>query len=88
MLENWITKEKTGGRGTSPTHTDAAIETLAILKYLFGQASRQAEGLLSPIFEMMKVSLPVPGRTTLSRRLAHLPVRPPVRGAWLVIRPG
>jgi hypothetical protein len=79
LLDNWTTKEKTGVRGASPTYTDAAIETLAMVKYLFRQASRQAEGLLSSIFEMMKVSLPVPDHTTLSRRLARLPVRLPVK---------
>ena len=79
LLEQWTTKEKTGERGASPTYTDAAIETLAVLKYLFGQASRQAEGLLSSIFELMKVSLPVPDHTTLSRRLAKLKVRLPVK---------
>lgn len=79
LIENWTTTEKSGGRGASPTYTDAAIETMAMVKYLFGQASRQAEGMLSSIFEMMKVSLPVPDHTTLSRRLARLPVRLPVK---------
>lgn len=79
LLENWTTKEKTGERGASRTYTDAAIETLAVVKYLFRQASRQAEGLLASIFEMMKVSLPVPDHTTLSRRLARLSVRLPVK---------
>src|SRR3954470_19138562 len=79
LLENWTTKEKSGARGASPTYTSAAIETLAVVKYLFGQASRQAEGMLSSIFEMMKVSLPVPDHTTLSRRLAGLTVRLPVK---------
>lgn len=79
LLENWTTKEKTGGRGASPIYTSAAIETLAVVKYLFNQASRQAEGLLASIFEMMRVSLPVPDHTTLSRRLARLSVRLPVK---------
>jgi hypothetical protein len=79
LIENWTTKEKSGHRGASPTYTAAAIQTLATVKYLFGQASRQAEGMLSSIFELMKVSLPVPDHTTLSRRLARLDVRLPVR---------
>lgn len=79
LLDNWTTTEKTGARGASPIYTDAAIETLAVVKYLFRQASRQAEGLLASIFEMMKVSLPVPDHTTLSRRLARLSVRLPVK---------
>ena len=74
-----MTKEKTGERGASRTYTDAAIETLAIVKYLFNQASRQAEGLLASIFELMRVKLPVPDHTTLSRRLAKLEVRLPVK---------
>jgi hypothetical protein len=41
LLENWTAKEKTGARGASPKYTDAAIETLAVLKYLFRQVSRQ-----------------------------------------------
>jgi Transposase DDE domain len=81
LLENWITKEKSGQRGASPTYTAAAIETLAMVKYLFGQASRQAEGLLASLFELMQVSLPVPDHTTLSRRLAKLDVRLPVKRA-------
>ena len=79
LIDNWTTTEKSGHRGASPTYTDAAIETLATVKYLFGQASRQAEGLLSSVFELMRLSLPVPDHTTLSRRLARLPVRLPVR---------
>jgi hypothetical protein len=79
LLDNWTTTQKTGARGASPTYTDAAIETLATVKYLFQQASRQAEGLLASIFEMMHVSLPVPDHTTLSRRLTRLEVRLPVQ---------
>jgi hypothetical protein len=88
LIENWTMKEKSGVRGASPTYTDAAIETLAVVKYLFRQASRQAEGLLASIFELMQVTLPVPDHTTLSRRLAklevHLPV-PPKRGARHIV---
>lgn len=79
LVENWTTKEKTGERGASRTYSDAAIETLATVKYMFGQASRQAEGLLASIFELMGVGLPVPDHTTLSRRLAKLEVRLPVK---------
>src|ERR1051326_4410630 len=71
LVEKWTTKEKSGERGASRIYTDAAIETLATVKYLFGQASRQAEGLLASIFKLMRVSLPVPDHTTLSRRLAR-----------------
>jgi hypothetical protein len=79
LIENWTTTEKSGGRGASPTYTDAAIEAMAMVKYLFRQASRQTEGLLCSIFKMLKVRLPVPDHTTFSRRLARLAVRLPVK---------
>ena len=81
LIENWTTKEKSGHRGAAPTYTDAAIETLAVMQYLFRQASRQAEGLLSSIFALMQVKLPVPDHTTLSRRRARLAVRLPVQNS-------
>ena len=70
-----------GHRGAAPTYTDAAIETLAVMQYLFRQASRQAEGLLSSILALMQVKLPVPDHTTLSRRRARLAVRLPVQNS-------
>ena len=81
LLEQWTTKEKTGVRGASPFYTDQAIELMAVVKFLFHQASRQAEGLLCSIFELMKVSLPVPDHTTFSRRLAKLQIQLPLQDA-------
>lgn len=81
LLEKWTTKEKTGARGASPLSTDQAIELMAVVKFLFHQAGRQAEGFLRSIFELMKVSLPVPDHTTFSRRLATLKIHLPVKQA-------
>lgn len=81
LLEKWTTKERTGVRGASPLYTDQAIELMAVVKFLFHQAGRQAEGFLRSIFELMQVSLPVPDHTTFSRRLARLPVQLPIRKA-------
>ena len=78
-LQHWVVTEKTGERGASPTYSDLAIETMATLKALFHQAGRQTEGLMASIFELMKVRLPVPDHSTLSRRLSKLAVRLPVR---------
>jgi hypothetical protein len=78
-LQQWVVTERTGERGASPVYSDLAIETMAVLKALFHQAGRQTEGLLASIFALMKVRLPVPDHSTLSRRLAKLVVRLPVR---------
>lgn len=34
LIESWMTTEKSGLRGASPTYTDAAIETPAMVIYL------------------------------------------------------
>ncbi len=79
LIDNWTTTAKSGGRGASPTYTDAAIETMAVLKFLFHLAGRQTEGFLGSLFEMMKLRLRVPDHSTLSRRMARLEVRMPVK---------
>ena len=76
-LENWLVSEKSGGRGASPQYSNLAIQTMATLKAVFGQAGRQTSGLLSSIFKLMKVELPVPDHSTLSRRLADIEISLP-----------
>jgi hypothetical protein len=78
LLENWLTREKTGERGASPQYTDAAIKTMASLKFVFKQAGRQTMGLLASLFEQMKCALPIPDHSTLSRRLAGLEIGLPL----------
>lgn len=75
LLKNWILEEKTGHRGASTVYSDAAIETMAGLKFLFQLAGRQTEGLVCSIFEMLKIKLSVPDHSTLSRRLSGLDIR-------------
>jgi hypothetical protein len=55
-------------RGGQPQYTDAAIECLLMLKGVFHQPLRAAEGLAHSLFELMRVRLPVPDYTTLCRR--------------------
>ena len=49
-----------------------AIETILTLRLLFHLPLRQTEGFVLSLFEMMKVSLPIPDHTTLSRRSKSL----------------
>jgi len=78
LIDNWIEKEKTGEPGSSPTYTDSAIQAMASVKFVFGQAGRQTSGLVASIFELMKVELPVPDHSTVSRRMAGLEVALPL----------
>jgi hypothetical protein len=78
-LGNWVTKEKTGSRGASCQFTDLAIETMATVQAVYRQAGRQTQGFLQSVFQLMKVNLPVPDHSTLSRRRGQLAIELPVR---------
>ncbi len=79
LLANWVEKEKTGERGRSPRYTAAAILVLASVKFVFHQAGRQTCGLVASVFELLKVVLSVPDHSTLSRRMAEIEVRLPLK---------
>ena len=81
LIDNWLTTEKTGSRGASVKYSDAAIETIAMVKFVFHQAGRQTMGLLASVFELMKIELAVPDHSTLSRRMATLEIRLPVKAS-------
>ncbi|MBA3692776.1 MAG: IS5 family transposase [Acidobacteria bacterium] len=81
LLTNWIEKEKSGGRGASPRYTKAAMVAMASLKFVFAQAGRQTCGLVASIFRLLKVALPVPDHSTVSRRMAGLEVGLPVKAS-------
>ncbi len=81
LLANWTEKEKSGGRGASPRYTAAAMVAMASLKFVFSQAGRQTCGLVASIFRLLKVALPVPDHSTVSRRMAGLEVGLPVKAS-------
>ena len=55
-------------RGRQHQFSDRALETILSLRLIFHLPLRQTEGFIASIFQMMKLSLPVPDHTTLSRR--------------------
>lgn len=73
-VENWLNEEKTGKRGASNSYSDLAIETIAMMKSIYGLAGRQAVGFVASIFELMKLDLAVPDHSTLSRRVGKLKI--------------
>jgi hypothetical protein len=81
LIDNWLEDQLTGERGSSPTYTDAAIQAMASIKFIFHQAGRQTSGLVASIFELMKVNLPVPDHSTLSRRMVGLEVDLPLKAS-------
>ena len=79
LLANWVEREKTGMRGASPRYSEAAIVAMASLKFVFHQAGRQTCGLVASMFDLLKVRLPVPEHSTVSRRMAGVEVGLPVK---------
>lgn len=77
-LANWLIEEKSGKRGASRSNSDLAIETVTTIKSVYSLAGRQATGVITSIFSLMQVTLPVPEHSTVSRRLASLEVEIPV----------
>src|SRR5215475_15077625 len=78
-VENWTADELTGEPGASPTYTDLAIETMAMIQAIYGLAGRQTQGFLQSVFELMKLELTVPDHSTLSRRRRQLTITLPVK---------
>lgn len=79
LLANRVEKEKTGERGRSPQYTQAAMVVMASIKFVFHQAGRQTCGLVVSVFALLKVDLTVPDHSTISRRMAGMEVRLPLK---------
>jgi len=88
LVEKWLVREESGDRGRPSVYTDEAIVAMAGLKFVFHQAGRQTSGLVASVFCLMKVSLPVPDHSTVSRRLSRcaveLPIKPSTKARHIV----
>ena len=83
-LTMWLTDDAiaawqapaTGKRGGQPIYSSIAIETSLALRLVFHQPLRQTEGLLRSIAGVLKIDIPIPDHTTLSRRGGGLTILP------------
>jgi len=55
-------------RGSQFDYSDKAIEVMLTLKEIFHLTNRSVEGFVRSLFQMMKIDLPVPDHSTLSKR--------------------
>jgi len=69
-LECWQT---IGPRGQA-RYTNAAIQTVLMLRTAFKLALRQIEGLMTSVLSLMGLTISAPDHTTVSRRAVTLPV--------------
>ena len=68
-------------RGSQFEYSDQAIEIMLTLKEIFHLPNRSVEGFVRSLFQLMKIDLPVPDPTTLSKRSKTLNVRLPKQSA-------
>jgi hypothetical protein len=74
--KNWLyTGEKQ--RGGQFDYSDKAIEIMLTVKEVFHLTNRQTEGFMRSWFAMLKIALPVPDHSTLSKRGKKLQVNVP-----------
>jgi len=62
-------------RGSQFDYSDKAIEIMLTLKEVFHLTNRGVEGFVRSLFQMMKIDLPVPDHSTLSKRGKTLKVK-------------
>lgn len=79
VRRHWRSEEKSGRRGASDQYTDLAIETMATVQAIYALAGRQTQGFLTSVFRLLKIDLPVPDHSTLSRRRSRLTVTLPLK---------
>jgi hypothetical protein len=64
-------------RGSQFDYSDQSILVMLTIKEVFHLTNRGVEGFVRSIFQMMKINLPVPDHTTLSKRGKNLKVNLP-----------
>ena len=68
-------------RGSQFDYSDKAIEIMLTIKEVFHLTNRGVEGFVRSLFVMMKIDLPVPDHSTLSKRGQALKVKLPKKAS-------
>lgn len=74
IMQKWTDAKQTGKRGHPFEYADVAIECMLTFKAVFRLALRQTQGMMESLVRMLKLALPVPSYSTLSRRRPYLTV--------------
>ena len=76
-IAGWRDTTRSNEPGRPRVYTDAAIECALILKSVFHLSLRATQGFLGSLMTLMRLELPVPDYSTMSRRHAGLAVSLP-----------
>ncbi len=71
----WRNTQPAAGPGAPRVYADLAIECALVFKSVYHLSLRAAQGFLSSVMELMRLTLPVPDYSTVSRRQGTLQVR-------------
>jgi len=74
----WRNTEPPAGPGAPRLYADLAIDCALVFKSVYPLSLRAAQGFLSSVVELMKLTLPIPDYSPVSRRQGTLQVRLPV----------
>jgi hypothetical protein len=69
---NWTNSNTTGRRGRPLVYADAAILCCLVVREVFHLPLRQTQGLVRSIIELLRINLPTPHYSLLSRRARKL----------------
>jgi hypothetical protein len=73
-VAGWRNTAPATGPGAPRTYSDLAIECVLVFKSVYHLSFRAAQGFLSSVVELMKLALPIPDYSTVSRRQRALQV--------------
>jgi len=74
----WRNTEPGQGPGAPRIYSDLAIDRALVFKVVYHLSLRAAQGFLSSVVELMMLTLPIPGYSTVSRRQGTLQRRLPI----------
>ena len=67
-IKNWFSSYHTCLPGRPATYSDEAILMILILREVYGRSLRSLQGFIRSLFTIMKLDLPVPSYSQISRR--------------------
>ncbi len=74
-IEKWIEDDAIiRCRGRQREYSDTTIQVIYMIRQVFSLRLRQTEGFVNSILKIMKIKLPIPDYTTVSRRVRDLSV--------------
>lgn len=72
VIKKWLSTHQTEKRGKPEVYSDEAILCALMIREVYKQPLRMLQGFLASLFFMLKLNLPVPSYSQISRRSARL----------------